>query len=87
MQTCSPSTVAMSVDVTSIDIAPTDLIDSIVVVATTTSPACSGREWPKLCWPCTTIDNPRPRPGSLLASSAARMLITTANVGGAITSG
>ena len=34
----------MSVDVTIIDIAPTALIDSIVVVATTTSPACSGRE-------------------------------------------
>ena len=45
-----------SVDVTSIDMAPTALIDSTVVVATTTSPACSGREWLKLCSPCTTIE-------------------------------
>ena len=31
------------------------LIDSMVDCATTTSPACSGREWVKLCSPCTTI--------------------------------
>jgi hypothetical protein len=35
---------------------PTALIDSTAVVATTTSPACSGRLWLKLSSPCTTIE-------------------------------
>jgi hypothetical protein len=33
----------MSVEVTSVDMAPSGLMDSTVVVAITTSPACSGR--------------------------------------------
>ena len=39
-----------------VDMAPSALIDSTVVVATTTSPACSGRLCAKLCSLCTTIE-------------------------------
>jgi hypothetical protein len=55
VQTCSPSTVRISVTVVSVVRLRTCLIDSIVDCATTTSPACSGREWLKLCSPCTIM--------------------------------
>src|SRR5271166_4517815 len=55
VQTCSPSTVRTSVTIAIVVMLRTCLIDSIVDCATTTSPACSGRAWVKLCSPCTTM--------------------------------
>src|SRR5690348_12542377 len=55
VQTCSPSAVRISVTVAIVVMVRICLIDSMVDCATTTSPACSGREWVKLCSPCTTI--------------------------------
>src|SRR5208282_3673593 len=53
VQTCSPFTVRISVTVLSVVRLRTCLIEEIVDCATTTSPACSGRAWVKLCSPCT----------------------------------
>ncbi len=55
MQTCSPARVLISVTVVSMVMLPIRLIDSIVDCVVTTSPACSGLVWLKLCSPCTII--------------------------------
>src|SRR5271169_5912018 len=52
VHTCSPSTVRIWVTVVSVVMLPTGRMDSMVLCDTSTSPACIGRAWVKLCSPC-----------------------------------
>src|SRR6476661_6396946 len=86
VQTASPCSVASSVRVVTIAWPPASRTVSTCSVPTTASPAVRGRWWVKRCSPCTTREKSIPASGSPISCASHCWAISTAKVGGAMTS-
>ena len=86
VHSASPVAVASSVRVVTMECPPAARTLSTVRVPSTSSPAVIGRWWTKRCSPWTTRLKSMPASGSRISWPSHCWAMSTANVGGAMTS-